>query len=305
MARTRHEREERFLKAVIPWLSRQLGDELVWLGRPENPDYVSKCRGAKSLRCPVDAEFGGERLRVAMEHTTLDSFPEQRRFGALFDELRDKIRSLKSLTPSGNNLVVGLSLGSISGGLTRNDVRRMIPDVVDRLRIYLEGLPANPSQDDIVRGYLLEEPVEWRFGPFNVTVRRSWISHGSHIRFALEVDDSQWQHGVRDCLVCALRAKLGDKAESFEAYGRDGWFVALVLQISDLQLSSTDVAGERFRQIAPQFKLDSVNGIAFVDQIDDSDKTPECCWAYLQGEVRTARQQYVEVCECLGIELNP
>jgi len=183
----------------------------------------------------------------------------------------------------------------------------MIPDVVGKLRLYLGGLPANPSQHDIVRGHLLEEPLEWRFELFNVTVRRFWISHGSHIRFALHVDDSQWQHGIPDCLDRALRAKLGNKAESFEAYGRDGWFVALVLQISDLQLSSTGVAGESFRQIAPQYKevLDSVDGIAFVDQIDDSDKTPECCWAYLRGEVRTARQQYVEVCECLGIEPNP
>ena len=305
MARKRHEREERFLKGILPWLSRQLDDELKWLGRPEDPHYVSMCKGAKSLRRPLDAEIAGERLRVALEHTTLESFPKQRRFGALFAKLSREIRSLKPLVPPGNNVHVGLSLASVDKTLTARTVRRLMPEVIRRLRACLQNVPANPTRDDIVRGHLLEEPQQWAFEGFTVKVARFWLPGSSHISLVSLVDNEAWDNGISDCLCRAVSEKTQRKAESYKAYRNAGWLCVLVLQIVDWQLSSPDIVGPVFRQVADQFNLGCVDGVALVQELDATDQTPECCWAYFQGEVRTARQQYVEVCECLGIEPNP
>ena len=303
MATGRRSDEERLLKAILPWLSRQLGDELKWLGRPEDPGYVSTCEGARSSRSPVDAEVTGDRRRVALEHTTLDSFPEQRAFGALFADLRREVRSLGPLVPPGNSVSVVVLLASVNKDLTSRGVRKVIPHMMQRLRKYLQGIPANPTRHDVVRGDLLDEPEQWDYNGFSIKVGRFWLSTGRRISLVSLVDGVRWEQGVRQCLERALCAKLGTrKAKSYEAYRKAGWFVGLILEISDFQLSGVDIAGNAFGPAAQGLRLDCVDGVALVQQLDDS--TLECCWAYREGQVRTWRERHVEMCECLGIPPN-
>jgi hypothetical protein len=303
MATGRRSDEERLLKAILPWLSRQLGDELKWLGRPEDPGYVSRCEEARSSRSPVDAEVTGDRRRVALEHTTLDSFPEQRTFGALFAKLRQEVRLLTPLVPAGNSVTVGVLLSSISETLTENRVSKVTPCIKQRLCEYLQGIPANPTRHDVVRGDLLDEPEQWDYNGFSIKVCRFWLSTGRRISLVSLVDGVRWEQGVRQCLERALCAKLGTrKAKSYEAYRKAGWFVGLILEISDFQLSGVDIAGNAFGPSAQGLRLDCVDGVALVQQLDDS--TLECCWAYREGQVRTWRERHVEMCECLGIPPN-
>jgi len=303
MPKDRHAREESCLRAIVPWLSRQLGDDLKWLGRPEDPDYTSACNAARSLQRPLDAELEGEHLHVVLEHTTLDSFSKQRRLGALFAQLGAEIRSLSHLVPQGNGVRVGYSPERVDKALTEKRLRAILPKIIEKLRAYLEKVPANPTRNDVIRGQLLEEQ-EWPFDGLVLSVSRFLWPSAGHISLVCLVGGEAWDCGVARCLNVALSAKLKEKAASYRAYRSAGWLCILVLQAVDWQLSSPDIVGRFFAQMASDFDLALVDGIVIVQQVDDLDKSPECCWAYFDGEVRTEWQQYREVADCLGIEPN-
>jgi hypothetical protein len=171
----------------------------------------------------------------------------------------------------------------------------------NKLKEYLSRVPADPKRHEAIKGHLLEEPIEWCFGPLKVTVLRRWFAENRHMRCSVSLGQPDWDHGLRTCLSKALDSKIGGKSETCRAYKADGWLVLLVLELRDWQISTIELAARGFRELAPSHDLSDIYGIVLLQGIDSDDETPECCWAYLRGEIRTAQQRDSEVRECLGI----
>lgn len=296
--------EERVLRKIVPWLSRQLGDELGWLGRPEDVGYTSECVAARGVKRPLDAELGGQVLHVGVEHTTLEGFPGQRRVGGLLRQLRCCVRSMCGLVPSGNSVSVSVNLEELAPGCTERQISCALDDFRRRLESYLKQVPTDPSRDDAIRGYLLEGPIPWSLGALQMELRRFWFPGKRHLSLRPLLTQDQWENGGRTVLRQALESKLCGKADSFRAYRSEGWTVLLVLEVVDFSISSCDIVASFFRELAAMYDLASVDGIALVQEYDEQDATPECCWAYLRREVRSADQLYAELLACYGTEPN-
>jgi len=304
MGDSRRNREEKVLRKLVPWLILQLEDELEWLGRPEDADYCSRCLSARSYP-PLDAELGGARLKVAVEHTTVDGFPEQRGISARLADLGKAVRHMKTKVPRGNRVTLSVTTDCLCrNNLTRQAVRDQIPDILAKLKEYLARLPENPARKERIRGDWLEDPSLWKFGPLEITVYRFWSPGHGHIRLALAPSRGEWETGLCDCLGKAIGRKVEEKSSSYKAYGSEGWLVVLVVELADFQISSIESAGDAFRQLAHGFDFGGVDGIVLMQDLGAGNEPPECCWAYLHGEVRSREQQHAELCQCLGMAPN-
>jgi hypothetical protein len=302
MADKQHQVEERVLRKLIPWLSLQLGDELKWLGRPEGNNYISRCPSAMRVRSRLDAELGGTSVKVAVEHTTLDAFPKQRTIASVLKDLRYYVRGKRAIVPRGNSVDLSVSTNCVRrNNLDRRAVKSLIPRLDAKLMEYLARLPKNPEFEEVIRGTLLEEPFLWRFGPLEIRVTRHWQHAEGHIYFAVEVSEAECKTGVLKCLGRALESKVGGKSSSYEAYRSEGWLVVVLIELAEFQVSSIESVAEAFRQLAGGFDLRSVDGIVLMSEIDATDQTPLCCWAYFRGKARSGKQQQAECHQSLGL----
>ncbi|MBE3097105.1 MAG: hypothetical protein IMZ44_08230 [Planctomycetes bacterium] len=297
--------EERVLRKLARWLSLQLENKLELMGRPEDKKYISRCPSAMRV-CPrLDAELVGTSVKVAVEHTTLDAFPKQRTIASVLKDLRHYVRGKRAIVPRGNSVNLSVSTNCVRrNNLDRRTVKSLIPRLDAKLMEYLARLPKNPELEDTIRGTLLEEPFLWQFGPLEVRVTRHWQHAEGHIYFAVEVGEAECKTGLLNCLGRALESKVEGKSSSYEAYRSEGWLVVVLIELADFQICSIESAAEAFRQLAGDFDLSLVDGIVLVSEIDATDQTPLCCWAYFRGKVRSGKQQKAECHQCLGIAPN-
>jgi len=297
--------EDRVLRKLARWLNLQLEDNLEWLGRPDDKDYISKCPATMSVDSRLDVELGGTSVKVAVEHTTLDAFPEQRTIASVLEGLRHYVRGKRAIVPRGNSVTLSVSTDCVRrNNLKWGEVKLLMPDLDAKLMEYLAGLPKNPEYEEVIRGTLLEEPFLWGFGPLEIRVTRHWQHAEGHICFAVEVSEAECKTGVLKCLERALENKVGGKSSSYKAYRSEGWLVVVLIELADFQVSSIHSVAEAFRQLASGLDLRSVDGIVLMSEIDAADQTPLCCWAYFRGKVRSGKQQKAECHQCLGIAPN-
>jgi hypothetical protein len=110
MADKQRQGEERVLRKLARWLNLQLEDKLELLGRPEDNNYISSCPSAMRVCSRLDAELGGASVKVAIEHTTVDAFPEQREISSVLTDLRDCLREKSAFVPRGNSVIISKRL---------------------------------------------------------------------------------------------------------------------------------------------------------------------------------------------------
>ena len=296
--------EERVLRKLARWLSLQLEDKLELLGRPEDKKYASSCPSAMRVRSRLDAELVGTSVKVSVEHTTLDAFPKQRGISSVLADLRDYLRQKRAVVPRGHGVILSVSTDCVRrNNLNRQAVKSMIPNLDAKLKAYLARLPEDPTHEDAICGYQLEESLLWQFGPLEIRVTRYLWPGGSHVSFNVEISEAEWKAGLLNCLGKALEKKVGGKSSSYEAYRSEGWLVLVVIELVDFQISIESVA-DTFRQLAGGIDLSLVDGIVLASELDSEDGPLLCCWAYLRGKVRSRRQQYIEHCECLRVTPN-
>ena len=256
------------------------------------------------VRCRLDAELAGNSTNVSVEHTTVEEFPENRLINSALAGLRCHVRQMRGLVPGGNSVTLSVSTDCVrSNKLKWGEVKLLIPDLDAKLKEYLAGLPKDPAREEAIRGYLLEEPLLWQFGPLKIRVTRYWRPGGSHISCRLELNEAGWKAGLLNCLGSALESRVEGKSSSYKAYRSEGWLVVVAIELADFQISSIESAAEAFRLLADGLDLRSVDGIVLMES-GAADEMPLCCWSYFRGEVRTGKQQDAEYRQCLGFAPN-
>ena len=135
MTRPSRNRERALLKKLLPWLSQEYGEELTWLGCPEDTKYQSACPAARNARNPLDAELAGPTLRIAVEHTSVESLPGQRQEQAALKELAGDIRRIRHLVPCNNEIWVSVSCDQpVNRRLIRGVTHHFIEKLCQALR---------------------------------------------------------------------------------------------------------------------------------------------------------------------------
>ena len=98
----------------------------------------------------------------------------------------------------------------------------------------------------------------------------------------------------------ALKAKVSGKKKAYQVYKNAGWRTLLVLELIDFQLSSLQAVGESFRRVCPMVDLTLLDYVVLTDQFPED--FVECCWAFRNGEIRSAFQQATELSRLPGTQ---
>jgi hypothetical protein len=283
--------EEATLKRLLPWLSSEFGEELQWLGSPEDrPGYSSdKC---------LDGEVAGPHIHLAIEHTALGSYLNQWKTGAVFRELGSQIQARKGRVPRGQSVCVVISETLAHRGASTKQVKKATPELLSRLDAYLQTLAANPPRLETSFDRRLEKQT-WSFAEFEFVISRRWSPGASHIRLIELHNPSAAPAQLDQCMVKSLKDKVSGKGPAWEKYRRAGWRTLLVLQLADPHLLTFETVADSFRRLCPTINMVLLDDVVLMQQILDD--PVECCWAYKGGEIRTPDQQASELTRCLEL----
>jgi len=288
--------EEDVIRALLPWLSRQLGGPMKWLGKPGKDDYVSACGPARTkAQKLLDGEIEGVASRIAVEHTGIRAFPEQGRAWGAFQPLRAFVReAIRPMVPVGNRIDISVQPTCVAG-ITRRMVQEAIPALREYVTDWCKSIPPNPTRNDTIRGHLLEEPRRETFGGLEVHLSRSLWPGSQKATFGIACG-LQVDTGLDECVKKALADKIQGKAQTYQLYREAGWKTLLVMELTDFQLASVLDVGESFRRVSYDMDMSSLDYVVLVDHtLGDP---AECCWAHRDGSARTYEQQRKELCDC-------
>jgi hypothetical protein len=299
MAKESAKKEEAVLKRMLPWLSSELKENLQWLGSPEDPSYCSRCPGANLVSKPLDGEVAGPQMRMAIEHTTIESYLTQRARGAAFKGLRAEIQVKRKQVPRGQHVDIAIPNTLAHGEVTRRQVQIATPPLLKRLDDYLHTLDADPPRQAVVRGHLLEEPQTWHFGAIDFRIFRFWFPGSARLSLVELHDPTDASTRLDQSMAKALVAKISGKEKTYQIYKGAGWRTLLVLELIDFFLSSLDDVAESFRRLCPTVSLALLDDVVLMQQIANG--PIECCWAYRSGQIRSPDQQHSELARCLGL----
>jgi hypothetical protein len=280
------------IRDLLPWLNMQLSNSFDWLGAPENPGYESACRSARSINKPLDGEIQGEKSCIAIEHTRIQPFPSLLHARSVLRPLYQLARELCQYVPNGNRIDFGLKVGS-QNRVTAKSVNLALSGLREYFQDWFGKMQVNPTAGDRIRANLLEEPCGKTLGGLEFSFRRSFWPGRGKLSFGADAEPE-----LDSCVQKAMEDKVTGKVGTFGAYRKDGWRTMLLLELVDFQLASIDDVGESFNRFAARMDLSPLDFVVIVDR--SAGDPMECCFAWKDGRLRTEKERYEEVHDCLN-----
>jgi hypothetical protein len=223
----KEEHQNRAIKEVLEFLSKTIGANYTIT---EYPDKIKR----DSPACDMLAIVGSK--KVAIEHTSLDSIPLQRKDDDLFMKVLGPLESeLKGKLPTPGHYKIVMRMNEIytGRGISWNDIRKHICQwclqVATSLKI---GSPFTAP-----RHFIREKPEGV---PFEVTLYR-WPRRDGQFKIA-RFAPSDLEDKRREIIYKAIDLR-GTKVSE---YRKNGFRTILIFESKDIALANASVIGEAF-----------------------------------------------------------
>ncbi len=196
-------RQDAVIDTFVEYLAAKLYPGLLIIDRPDQKHGTSR---------EIDALAESPQLRIAIEHTSVDSLPNQRQqdarfseaLGKLEEELKGKINSRVRLNTSFGAVTIGTAWQNIREAL-RTWLIKEIPKLPEGWSTHnIEGVPF---------------PID--------LMKDSTRPHGLYLARGAPEDDT---------LSARLLEQLNDKADKLKKYKETGWLTILLVENLDIAL---------------------------------------------------------------------
>ena len=223
------------VNAVMRHISKTLGFNDVKFHMQE-PDVKERNRPA----CDFITEIGCR--KIAIEHTTVDSIPNQRRDNSYFERLMVPLeKELLNDLPSPGRYDINIYTGKIPKGKQYNwdDIRKRIKEWCIKVAPNLKAAPGNCGATG---HYVQEQPegVPFEVGLCKWEAIEPKLPNGNVLVGRFIPED------IEKLRLEAMQASLQTRAAKLEQYHHKGYRTILVFEDWDISLSSIGSIGDSF-----------------------------------------------------------